>query len=402
VAEVLLVVTGSIAAYKAPQIVRALQKRGHAVTALLTRAAESFVAPLTLEVLTRRPVLRDLWSTAEAGSAPGEWTQHIALAQRVDAILFAPATAHTIARLAQGLCDDLSSAVFLATRKPVLIAPAMEGQMYRHPFVQANLRRLATLPHVQIIPPGKGFLASGAHDIGRLAALSRLVAAVERAVSPPLLAGKKILLTAGATREYWDPVRFLSNGSTGRMALALAEAAYALGAAEVHVLAAHTEVRFPRGLFRLTSTPTAEALLQAFQAVYERYDWLIFAAAVSDFTFAQRQPKKHKKTGENLTLSLVPAPDILAWAAAHRRPGQLLVGFALEEEGAESTAREKLLRKGADWLAYNPITPQTGMASPTNAITLLSRWGHRYELPLAPKPVIARQLLTYLAQSTGA
>lgn len=398
-AEVLLVVTGSIAAYKAPQVIRALQKRGYAVTALLTRAAESFVAPLTLEVLTRRAVLRDLWSTTEVGSTPGEWTQHMALAQRVEAILFAPATAHTIARLAQGLCDDLSSAVFLATRKPVLIAPAMEGHMYRHPFVQAHLRRLARLPHVRIIPPGKGFLASGAHDTGRLASLPRLVAAVERAVSAPLLAGKKILLTAGATREYWDPVRFLSNGSTGQMALALAEAAYALGAAEVHVLAAHTEVRFPRGLFRLTPTPTAEAMLQAFQAVYERYDWLLFAAAVSDFTFAERQPRKHKKTGDNLTLSLVPAPDILAWAAAHRRPGQLLVGFALEEEGAENLAREKLLRKGADWLAYNPISPQTGMAAPTNAILLLSRWGHRYELPLAPKTVIARQLLIHLAQT---
>lgn len=400
--HILLGVTGSIAAYKAPYIVRALQKAGHTVTVILTRAAREFVSPLTLETLARGGVLADLWSTEGSGTAPGEWTQHIALAQKADILLIAPATAHTIAKLANGSCDDLLSAIFLATRKPVLIAPAMEGNMYRHPITQKNLTTLQKLPWVSIIPPGRGFLASGAHDTGRLASIRRILLAVERALSPPLLQGKKVLITLGATRERWDAVRFLSNYSTGRMGLALAEAAYTLGAVEVHLLAAHTEVSLPKGVFRITSTPTAAAMHVAFQQVYSNYDWLIFAAAVSDYTFPESLPHKVKKSQEGLTLSLVPAPDILSWASRHRLPHQVLIGFALEGMGEEKAAQDKLLRKGADWLAFNEITPHTGMGTPTNAITLLSRWGHRKELALAPKPQIAREMLIFIAHEMGA
>lgn len=401
-AHILLGVTGSIAAYKAPLILRTLQKRGHEVSVVLTEAAQRFVSPLTLEVLSRRPVLRNLWSTEETGTAPGEWTQHIALAQQVDALLIAPATAHTIAKFAQGLCDDLLTAIFLATRRPVLIAPAMEGHMYRHPMTQANLRRLQRLPQVQIIPPGRGFLASGLQDTGRLAALPRLLAAVERAVTSPLLKGKKILITAGATREPWDAVRFLSNGSTGQMALALAQAAYALGAEHIHLLAAHTEVRWPKGLFEITYTPTAQEMLTAFQRLYAEYDWLIFAAAVSDYTFPTQLPYKHKKTPEGLTLSLVPAPDILAWAGQHKRPHQLLIGFSLESTEEEAMARQKLERKGADWVALNTISPQTGMGSPTNALTLISRWHDKTQIPLGPKHTVAREMLIFIAHAMAA
>lgn len=397
--HILLGVTGSIAAYKAPQLVRLLQKSGHTVTAVLTQAAREFVAPLTLETLTRNPVLGDLWSREAVGSQPGEWTQHIALAHQADALLIAPATAHTLAKLAHGLCDDLLSAIFLATRKPVLIAPAMEEGMHAHPITQANLRRLRQLPHVAIIPPGRGFLASGQIGKGRLASAARILLAVERALSPPLLRGKRILITAGATREPWDAVRFLSNGSTGKMALALAEAAYALGAAEIHLLAAYTEVRLPRGPFRITHTPTAADMLAAFQAHYARYDWLIFAAAVSDYTFAEKHPAKHKKTGQPLQLSLIPAPDILAWAGAYRLPHQTLIGFALEEPDNLSEAQNKLARKNADWLAFNPITPHTGMQASTNTLTLLSRWGHHHTLPLAPKSEIARTMLIFIADA---
>ncbi|GIV23127.1 MAG: phosphopantothenoylcysteine decarboxylase [Bacteroidia bacterium] len=400
-AHVLLGVTGSIAAYKAPLLVRALQKAGHEVTVILTRAAAEFVAPLTLEVLTRRPVLREIWTTPESGASPGEWTQHIALAKRADVLLIAPATAHTLARLAQGFCDDLLSAIFLATRKPVLIAPAMETEMYRHPATQANLERLRRLPHVTIIPPGKGFLASGSEGVGRLASLYRIRLAVESAVAEPLLKGKKVLLTAGATREPWDAVRFLSNGSTGQMARALAEAAYILGAETVHVLSAYTEVRFHKGLFQVTFAPTAQALFEAFQAYYAEYDWLIFAAAVSDYTFAESWPGKHKKTSEGLSLALVPTPDILAWAGEHKKPHQLLIGFALEEAGQEALAEEKRRRKKADWIAFNPITPRTGMGSPTNVLVLLGPRGERRELPLAPKGQLAREMLTFIAHASA-
>lgn len=401
-AHILLGVTGSIAAYKAPLLVRALQKAGHEVTVLLTRAAREFVSPLTLEVLARGGVISDLWSTEGSSARPGEWTQHIALAKRVDLLLIAPATAHTIAKLAGGFCDDLLTAVFLATRKPVLIAPAMEGNMYRHPTVQQNLRVLRRLPWVSLIPPGRGFLASGDRDTGRLAALRRILLSVERALAPPLLQGKKVLITLGATRERWDAVRFLSNHSTGQMGLALAEAAYILGADEVHLLAAHTEVALPRGIFRITPAPTADAMLEAFQTHYQSYDWLIFAAAVSDYTFPQTHPEKIKKGQSPLTLTLIQAPDILAWAGTHRLPDQVLIGFALERAGDLSAAREKLLRKGADWLAFNEITSRTGMGTPTNALTLLSRRGHQQVIPLGPKSQVAREMLIFIAHEMAA
>lgn len=401
-AHILLGVTGSIAAYKAPLLVRALQKAGHTVTVLLTRAAQEFVSPLTLEVLARGGVFTELWGTEGSGSHPGQWTQHIALAKQADLLLIAPATAHTIAKLAHGLCDDLLTAVFLATRKPVLIAPAMEGNMYRHPTVRANLRALRQLPWVSLIAPGRGFLASGAQDVGRLASLRRILLTVERALSPPLLRGKKVLITLGATRERWDAVRFLSNYSTGQMGLALAEAAFTLGAEEVRLLAAHTEVSLPRGPFRITPTPTAAAMLEAFQTHYRAYDWLIFAAAVSDYTFPETRPDKVKKDTAPLTLTLVQAPDILTWAGKHRLAHQVLIGFALENSDAIETAQEKLIRKGADWLALNKISAQTGMATPTNALTLLSRWGHMHIIPLAPKPQVAREMLIFIAHEMAA
>lgn len=398
-AKVLLGVTGSIAAYKAPQLVRALQKAGHQVQVLLTRGAEAFVSSYALEVLSQAPVLGNLWARGVLGSAETAWTQHIRLAKAADVFLIAPATAHTIGKLAGGLCDDLLSAVFLARTGPILIAPAMETHMYRHPVVQANLRRLARLPHVTLISPGRGYLASGAHGEGRLASMTRLVYAVERALTPPLLVGKRVLITAGATREPWDAVRFLSNRSTGQMALALARAAYLLGAQTVHLLAAHLEMRIPPGLFRQTRVETAQEMYQAFQSLYADYDWLILAAAVSDYTFADRLPYKYKKSQGVPILSLVPTPDILEWAGRNKKPGQLLIGFALESGQTLEPAREKLLRKQADWMAYNPISPQTGMGAPTNAITLLSRWGHEQAFPLAPKEILALEMLKFIAHA---
>jgi len=397
VGRILLGVTGSIAAYKAPWILRALQKAGHEVQVLLTKGAESFVSPFTLEVLSQRPVMGDLWARFSGGESA--WTQHIALAWEADVLLIAPATAHTIAKLAGGLCDDLLSAVFLATRKPVLIAPAMETHMYRHPAVQANLRRLSRLPHVSVIQPGKGYLASGQIGEGRLASLRRLLWAVERALTPPLLKGRRVLITLGATREYWDAVRFLSNGSTGQMGWALARAAYVLGAKQIHLLTGYTDRPLPGGPFHKTFAPDAEAMAAAFAQLYHSYDWLILAAAVSDYTFSERLNTKHKKMGEALTLSLRLTPDILAWAGAHKAPHQVLIGFALESTSDLAPARQKLLQKGADWIAHNVISAHTGMEAPTNALTLLSRWGHEQVVPLAPKPQVALEMLKFIAHA---
>ena len=395
--RILLGVTGSIAAYKVPLIVRALQKNGHEVQVILTKGGANFVSTQALETLSQHPVLGDLWESFSGGETA--WTQHIDLAQKIDIFLIAPATAHTIAKLSQGLCDDLLSAVFLATRRPVLLAPAMETNMYRHPVLQANLRRLLRLSHVRLILPGKGYLASGAVGVGRLAAISRIVLEVERSLTPPLLQGRRVLITLGATREYWDAVRFLSNASTGQMGLALARAAYLLGAEEVHLLAAHTDLPLPKKPFRITYTPTAEAMAATFMQIYQDYHWLILSAAVSDYTFAEPLSTKYKKNTELLTLTLRRTPDILAWAGAHKHPHQVLIGFALESDPNPALAKEKLLRKNADWIAHNVISPHTGMGSPTNALTLLSRFGHAHHLPLAPKETIALEMLKFIAHA---
>ncbi|MGQ9864277.1 MAG: bifunctional phosphopantothenoylcysteine decarboxylase/phosphopantothenate--cysteine ligase CoaBC [Bacteroidia bacterium] len=386
--KILLGVGGSIAAYKALFLVRTLQKQGYDVQAILTDGAQKFVTPLSFEALTHHPVAQSLWETNEQG-----WARHLQAAQEAHAILIAPATADLIARLAMGRADDLLTATVLSARCPILVAPAMEGNMYRHPALQKNLHQLRKWGYT-VIPPGRGYLASGKEDEGRLASLSRILLALQRALHPPLLAGKKVLITLGATREYLDPVRYLSNGSTGKMGKALAEAFYAYGAT-VHLVAGHTEV--PLTPFKKTFTPTAQKMFETVQQIYTDYDILVFAAAVSDFTTTPAVQKIKKSDPPSLQLSLT--PDILAYVAQNKLSHQKIIGFALETQDLLTQAHQKRIQKGVDWLVANRLSPKEGIGSDTNQVWLLSA-DQSLHFPLQPKKKLAYALVDLWARTS--
>lgn len=386
--KILLGVGGSIAAYKALFLVRALQKEGHEVQVILTAGAQKFITPLSFEALTHHPVAQSLWEIDNQG-----WARHLQAAQEAHAIVIAPATADLIARLATGRSDDLLTATVLAARCPILIAPAMEGHMYRHPALQKNLRQLRKWGYT-IIPPARGYLASGKEDKGRLASWSRIFLALQRALHPPLLAGKKVLITLGATREYLDPIRYLSNGSTGKMGKALAEAFYAYGA-NVHLVAGYTEVSLKP--FKKTFTPTAQSMFETVQQTYTDYDILVFAAAVSDFT-ATPAPEKIKKSNVPPTLQLRFTPDILGYVAQNKLFHQKIIGFALETQELLTHAHEKMRQKRVDWLVANRLSLKEGIGSDTNQVWLLSA-DQTLHFPLQPKKKLAYALVDLWART---
>jgi phosphopantothenoylcysteine decarboxylase / phosphopantothenate---cysteine ligase len=415
---VALGVTGSIAAYKAPDIVRRLQDEGADVVALLTPSAARFVAPLALEALTRRAVDGDVM-----GLLPDGRIGHIVVADSVDAILVAPATAHWLGAMANGLAADPVTAACLATSAPVVVAPAMDGGMYAHPATRANVARLRDEFGYSIVEPEAGSLASGQSGIGRLAEASALVDAViaaiggqpirepDAAARPPVvdsvreadLQGRHVVVTAGGTIEAIDPVRTITNRSTGRMGVAVAEAALDRGA-RVTLIAAAVAVPLPRRaeVVRVESTEEMRAALgRALGRGPGRagFDALVMAAAVSDFRPTRPSATKIARAGR-LTLELEPTPDLLAeLAAAGERlaPRPVLVGFAAES-GSLERAPEKLRRKGVDLLVANDVAePGSGFGTETNRVTILAADGTADELPLLTKREVADRLLDRVA-----
>ncbi len=414
---VALGVTGSIAAYKAPEIVRRLQDEGADVVALVTPSATRFVAPLALQALTRHAVDADV-----TGLLPDGRIGHIVVADSVDAILVAPATAHWLGAMAHGLASDPVTAACLATDAPVVVAPAMDGGMYAHPATRANVARLREFGY-SIVEPEAGPLASGQTGVGRLAEASVLVEAVvaaigERAIREPAAAlrpppvsparegdldGRHVVVTAGGTVEAIDPVRTITNRSTGRMGVAVAEAALDRGA-RVTLIAAAVAVPLPprAQVVRVESTEEMRAALAGALdggAGRSGFDALVMAAAVSDFRPAQPSATKIARAGR-LTLELEPTPDLLAElaaAAATLVPRPILVGFAAETGGIER-APEKLRRKGLDLLVANDVAqPGSGFGTDTNRVTILSADGTADELPLLPKREVADRLLDRVA-----
>ena len=361
--KVLVGVCGGIAAYKAAEIVRSLQDRQVTVEVALTASAERFISPLTFRSLTGRPVFRSLWEPAVEDTEAGA-IEHIAVAQAIDALLVVPATANTMARLAHGLADDFTSAVYLATTAPTVIAPAMNVNMWQHPATQANLRLLQDRG-VHVIEPEAGYLACGMTGSGRLASVERIVEATLARIRPRQdLAGEVFLITAGGTREPVDPVRFLGNRSSGRMGHALAEAAVARGAEVLLVTASGLPV--PAGV-KAFHVGTAEEMRRALAEHLSSATVVIKAAAVADFRPATYSQTKIRRNGA-LTLSLEATPDLVAEAVAGRRPGTLVIAFAAETENLEENARAKLLRKGADAIVANDVSqPGLGFESESNA-----------------------------------
>ncbi|MDR1989773.1 MAG: bifunctional phosphopantothenoylcysteine decarboxylase/phosphopantothenate--cysteine ligase CoaBC [Acidobacteriaceae bacterium] len=384
-------VTGGISAYKAVEVARGLQKRGHEVTAIMTAAATRFVGPVTFEAITRRPVVVDQF-------APGANAdiEHIALASSIDLLLVAPATANILAKMAHGIADDVLSTLYTATRAPVLVAPAMNTHMFSHPAVRANLDTLAARG-VKFVEPGEGYLACGWIGKGRLAEPDEIVAAVERMLRPEgPLCGARIVVTAGPTYEDFDPVRYIGNRSSGRMGFAIAAEAARRGAA-VTLIAGPTTVAVPGGLDEVIHVRSAQEMHRAVMERAANADIVVMAAAVADYTPIEPAAQKMAKTSDTLTLVLTRTPDILgdlgeARVTAGRGP--LLVGFAAETSDVVARGRDKLRRKHVDMIVANDVSrSDAGFDVATNLVTILTAEGQE-ALPLQSKDAVAANILT--------
>ncbi len=399
--KVTLGVTGGIAAYKAAELVRALQQHSLDVHVVMTRAAEEFVRPLTFASLTGHKVITSLWQA----DAYDDGIEHISEAQSTNLLLVAPATAHTLAKFAHGLADDFLSTLYLATTAPVIVAPAMNVNMWNHAVTQANLATLRQRG-VEIIEPGSGYLACGMTGSGRLAEIDKIVHAVLahiQRVDENNLASETLLITAGGTREPIDPVRFIGNRSSGRTGYALAEAAIARGA-KVILISAPTALALPAGCERIDVT-TASQMHAAVLACLPQATIVIKAAAVSDFRPTAVAPQKLKRTG-TLTLSLEPTEDIAQSVAAHRNPGTLLIVFAAETpidtQELIRNAREKLGRKGADAIIANDVSqPALGFDSERNAATFITPT-REIAFPAQSKSGLAHRILDEVAHLRAA
>lgn len=401
--KLLLGVSGSIAAYKAAELVRLFKKAGAEVQVLMTEDAARFISPLTLGTLSEGDVLTEIFPE----HAEGSWTRHVTLGLWADLFVIAPATAQTLAKLAHGFSDSMLTATALSARCPVLVCPAMDHDMYHHPATQANLGRLAGFGY-EVMEPSYGALASGLVGHGRMPepeeilarVAARLTVAEGERTSEPALAGRRVLITAGPTREPIDPVRFLSNPSTGTMGFALAAAARRRGA-DVTLVSGPTALETPPGVVRIDVT-TAQEMYDAVQA-HRNADLVFMAAAVSDYAPARTSEQKIKKGDGDLTLRLRRTPDVLAALGRAKRPGQVLVGFALETHDGIEHAHRKLAAKNLDLVVLNVQGEAgAGFGGGTNRVTLVGRDGYEEALPLLPKADVAEAILDRVLGSASA
>ncbi|HXC47861.1 MAG TPA: bifunctional phosphopantothenoylcysteine decarboxylase/phosphopantothenate--cysteine ligase CoaBC [Candidatus Sulfotelmatobacter sp.] len=390
--RITLGVTGGVAAYKSAELVRRLQTEGHTVQVVMTRAAREFITPLTFAALSGQKVITDLFTGVDSGDANLESAiEHIAVAQRTDLLLVAPATADTLAKFARGLADDFLSTLYLASTAPVVLAPAMNVNMWQHPATQENLAMLRKRG-VRIVEPGEGYLACGMTGPGRLAAQDEILKAVREIVEAQQdLAGETVLVTAGPTCEDLDPVRFISNRSSGKMGYAVAEAAARRGA-KVILISGPTALETPEGVERV-DVRTAEEMLRVVQARFSPATIAIFAAAVADYRPAEPAAAKIKRTKEALTIRLEPNPDILA-TMAKEKGDRLLVGFAAETDHVAENARKKLSEKNANLIVANDVTAEgAGFDVDTNIVTIFSRDARDLPLPRMTKSEVAQRVL---------
>ena len=384
--RLVLGVTGSIAAYKAVSLLRTLIREGISVKVVMTEAATKFVSPLTFEVLSRERVTTDLFAAHEE-------MKHLSLSEEADAILIAPATANILAKAALGLADDVLSTMFLTAQCPLIMAPAMDGHMWNHPTVVDHVRILRGRG-VIILDPEEGSLASGQFAQGRLTTELRIVDAVRRSFCfSQDLCGQRVLVSAGPTQEAIDPVRFISNRSSGKMGYAIAEAARDRGA-EVVLVTGPTAIAPPVGVMVVPVT-TAQEMAEAMGRHFPSATVVVMAAAVADFRPRREARQKVKRQGhQEVVLELEAAPDILAMLSAQRTT-QILVGFAAETEQLVPHARAKLEGKGLDLIVANDVTsPGAGFGSDDNAAIILSRTGRQVEFGLKPKRRLADEILS--------
>ncbi len=390
--KIALGVTGGVAAYKAAELVRRLQQEKLDVQVVMTRAAQEFITPLTFAALTGQKVITEMFAPGDAAPANVESAiEHIAVAQRIDLLLVAPATADILGQFAHGIAGDFLGTLYLATKAPVTVAPAMNVNMWEHSATQENIATLRARG-VHVVDPGEGYLACGMTGAGRLASTEAIVEKVCAVLGLRRdLEGRTVLVTAGPTREDIDPVRFLTNRSSGKMGYALAEAAIRRGA-RVILVSGPTDLTVPGGVDWIPVRSTDEMR----SAVRERAaeaNVIIMAAAVSDYRPAASHTQKLKRGEGSLTLQLEPTPDILA-ELGREKGSRILVGFAAETTQLAENARAKLARKGADMIVANDVTQEgAGFDADTNIVTLFLRDGREIPLPKLPKFEVANRIL---------
>jgi phosphopantothenoylcysteine decarboxylase / phosphopantothenate---cysteine ligase len=394
-ANIVVGVGGGIAAYKAAELVRMLDKAGATVQVAMTARAQKFVGAMTFQALTRRPVFTDLFSLTEEATIG-----HIALADKADLVIIAPASANVIGRLAMGMADDAVTAIALATRAPVLIAPSMNVNMWNHPITRANLQRLVDVAKYKVVGPGNGFLACRWTGPGRLAEPEDIAEAASHLLSTQDLAGKRMVVSAGPTYEAIDPVRFVGNRSSGKMGIALAAAAKRRGA-DVTLILGPSAVPPPIGV-TTNHVETAAQLQWALDSAAKGADVIIMTAAVADYRPANVADEKLKRgaLGQKTSLDLVANPDLLAGLGKARKgKGPLLIGFAAETEDVINNAFKKLESKNVDLIVANDVSePKSGFAVDTNHVQLVDRSGEVVDVPSAPKTEVAHRILDKIVE----
>jgi phosphopantothenoylcysteine decarboxylase/phosphopantothenate--cysteine ligase len=384
--NIILGVCGSIAAYKSAMLVRALIKAGANVKVILTADASNFITPLTLATLSKNPVYTQYFE-----AETGVWSNHVELGLWADWMIIAPASANTIGKMANGLCDNLLTAVYLSAKCPVFIAPAMDLDMWKHESTQDNIDRLKSFGNV-IIAPNKGELASGLFGEGRMAEPDEIVAFVNEEIKKGLpLLGKKVIVTAGPTYEAIDPVRFIGNHSSGKMGFALAEEMAALGA-DVTLITGPTSEKAMEGLKRI-DVISAQDMLLVCQTNFPNCDILVMSAAVADYTPVEIADQKIKKKEESFSIRLKKTTDILATLGKLKKENQLLIGFALETQNEEIYAKEKLQKKNLDLIVLNSLNDKgAGFKTETNKITIFNKSLSKTSFEVKSKKEVAKDI----------
>lgn len=387
--HIVLGVTGGIAAYKSVALLRLLTKAGAEVQVVMTPAAKEFVAPVTFASLSQKPVVSEFFT-----ANTGEWHSHVDLGLWADAMVVAPATASTIGKMANGIADNMLVTTYLSAKEPVWVAPAMDLDMMRHPSTVANIKRLRSFGN-HIIEPGSGALASGLSGKGRMAEPEEIVATLEsHFATAESMTGKTVMITAGPTREKLDPVRFISNYSSGKMGYALAEEAARRGA-RVILVSGPVDLEARNPLIEVRRVESAEEMLAEARTAFAGSDIAIMCAAVADYRPAAVSPSKLKR-GDSpaMTLELVRNPDIAATLGSEKRPGQTLVGFALETDDAIAHGADKLRRKNLDMIVVNSLADKgAGFGTDTNLVTIITADGRRTAGSLKPKSAVAADII---------
>ena len=391
--HIVLGVSGSIAAYKIASLASMLKKKQADVTVIMTQNATNFINPITFESLTGNKCLVDTFDRNFQHSV-----EHVALAKQADVMLVAPASANVIAKAAHGLADDMLTTTLLACQCPKIFAPAMNTRMYLNPVVQDNLKILEKYG-MEVVTPASGYLACGDTGEGKMPEPEALYEAIVKALTPMDMAGRKLLVTAGPTQEKFDPVRYISNHSSGKMGYAIARAAMLRGA-EVTLVSGKTALQPPMGV-KTVPVVSAADMAQAVKAAAEKQDIIIKAAAVADYSPARTADEKMKKKDGELTIALERTEDILAYLGAHRREGQFICGFSMETEHMLENSRAKMEKKHIDMIVANNLRQEgAGFGTDTNVVTLLTK-EETLELPILSKEEVADRLLTFILEKQG-